>query len=178
MAAELLARVRAEIDSRVAELRPAVSEYEQLLDAFHAFDTKAGAAEAPRVKAPAAKARAAEARAAKAPRAKAPAAKARAAKAPAAKAPRVKAPAVKAPKAKVQPTKARAAKAPAARLGAAEQAIVAALEHGSHTVGELGVVTAMSGPDIRIGLRRLQRAGTVARTRREGRAAYALSSTA
>jgi hypothetical protein len=147
MSAELLARVRAEIDSRLAELRPAVAEYEQLLGAFDAFD--------------------AELRAAR-PAAKAPRAKASAAKAPAAKA----------TEAEVQPAKARAAKAPAARLGAAEQAILAALEHGSHTVGELGVVTAISGPDIRTGLRRLQRAGTVVRTRREGRAAYALSSTA
>lgn len=67
----------------------------------------------------------------------------------------------------------RAASAP---RGAAQQAIVAALEHGSHTVGELVLVTAISGPEIRDSVRRLQRAGTVTRTRRDGRAAYALSS--
>jgi Tfp pilus assembly protein FimV len=167
MSAELLARVRAEIDSRLAELRPAVDEYEQLLGAFDAFDAEVRAAP-PTATAPLAKAPAAKARPAKAANVKAPKVKARPAKAPAAKA----------TKAEVQPAKARAAKAPAAPLGAAEQAILAALEHGSHTVGELGVVTAISGPDIRTGLRRLQRAGTVVRTKREGRAAYALSSTA
>jgi hypothetical protein len=167
MTADLLARVRAEIDSRLAELRPAVTEYERLLGAFDAFDAQDRAARAtaraPRVAAPVEKA---------------PRVKARAVKAPAAKVPAAEAPAATATKAKVQPGKARAEKAPAARLGAAEQAIVAALEHGSHTVGELGMVTAISGPDLRTGLQRLQRAGTVVRTKREGRAAYALSSTA
>ncbi len=60
--------------------------------------------------------------------------------------------------------------------GAAQQAIVAALEHGSHTVAELVVVTALSGASIREHLRRLQRAGTVRRAKRDGKAAYALSS--
>ena len=32
MAADLLARVRAEIDTRLVELRPAMAEYERLLD--------------------------------------------------------------------------------------------------------------------------------------------------
>ena len=46
MAAELLARVRAEIDARLADLRPAVAEYERLLgaaDALDAGDARAGA---------------------------------------------------------------------------------------------------------------------------------------
>ncbi|HXN36702.1 MAG TPA: ArsR family transcriptional regulator [Solirubrobacteraceae bacterium] len=59
--------------------------------------------------------------------------------------------------------------------GAAQQAILAALEHGSHTVGELVVVTAMSAPNIRENLRRLLKAGTVVRASRDGKAAYALS---
>jgi hypothetical protein len=59
--------------------------------------------------------------------------------------------------------------------GAAEHAIVAALEHGSHTVSELVVVTAMSGPNIRSNLRRLLQARTVTQTKREGKAAYALA---
>jgi Bacterial regulatory protein, arsR family len=63
-----------------------------------------------------------------------------------------------------------------ARRGAAEHAIVAALEHGSHTVSELAVVTAMSGPNIRSNLRRLRKARTVTQTKRQGKAAYALSS--
>jgi hypothetical protein len=60
--------------------------------------------------------------------------------------------------------------------GAAQEAIVAALEHGSHTASELAVVTAMSGPSIRQNLRRLVVAGTVTRAKREGKLAYALSS--
>jgi DNA-binding MarR family transcriptional regulator len=59
-------------------------------------------------------------------------------------------------------------------------AILAALEHGSHTVSELAVVTAMSGAIINNNLRRLQQAGAITRTKREGdgKAAYALSATA
>lgn len=58
-------------------------------------------------------------------------------------------------------------------------AIIAALEHGSHTVSELAIVTAMSGPIIHNNLRRLQQTGTITRTKREGdgKAAYALPST-
>jgi DNA-binding transcriptional ArsR family regulator len=52
---------------------------------------------------------------------------------------------------------------------------VAALEHGSHTVSELAVVTGMRGPSIRENLRRLLGAGAVTRGKREGRAAYELS---
>jgi DNA-binding MarR family transcriptional regulator len=59
-------------------------------------------------------------------------------------------------------------------------AIIAALEHGSHTVSELAIVTAMRGPIIANNLRRLQQGGTVTRTKREGdgKAAYALTSAA
>jgi hypothetical protein len=60
--------------------------------------------------------------------------------------------------------------------GAAQEAIVAALEHGSHTVSELAVVTAMTGPSIRQSLRRLVVAGTVTQAKREGKLAYALAS--
>jgi hypothetical protein len=71
-----------------------------------------------------------------------------------------------------------AAKAGSTRIGASEQAIVAALEHGSHTVGELGIVTAMSGAEIRASVKRLLKAGGVQRAKREGRVAYALSAAA
>jgi len=70
---------------------------------------------------------------------------------------------------------ARRARAP---RGAAQQAILAALEHGSHTVSELAVVTAMAGPNIRENLRRLRHAGTVTRTERDGKAAYTLAGNA
>jgi hypothetical protein len=68
-----------------------------------------------------------------------------------------------------------AARRGGAPRGAAQQAIVAALEHGSHTVSELAVVTGMRGPGIRENLRRLLAAGAVTRGRREGKAAYELS---
>jgi DNA-binding transcriptional ArsR family regulator len=59
--------------------------------------------------------------------------------------------------------------------GAAREAILAALEHGSHTVGELVVVTAMTGPNVNGNLRRLLAEGAIAKTDREGKTAYTLS---
>lgn len=59
--------------------------------------------------------------------------------------------------------------------GAAREAILGALEHGSHTVSELVVVTAMTGPNINGNLRRLLSEGAIAKTDREGKTAYALS---
>jgi DNA-binding transcriptional ArsR family regulator len=121
MATELLARVRADIDARLAELRPAIAEYERLLGAAGTLDTGKAPGNAPSTGA------------------------------------------VRSPTRRRVPG------------GRVQQAIVAALEHGSHTVSELVLVTAMSGPEIRESLRRLQRAGTITRARRDGRAAYALS---
>ena len=56
------------------------------------------------------------------------------------------------------------------------QAILAALEHGSHTIGELVVVTAMSTPEIRANLSQLARQRKVTRVKREGdgKSAFAL----
>jgi DNA-binding transcriptional ArsR family regulator len=62
-----------------------------------------------------------------------------------------------------------------ATRGAAREAILAALGHGSHTVGELVIVTAMSGPNINGNLRKLVSEGAVVKTEREGKAAWALS---
>jgi hypothetical protein len=61
---------------------------------------------------------------------------------------------------------------------AVRKAILAALEHGSHTTTELIVVTALSPPDIRRNLRLLSERGDIAKVRRDGdnRAAYALRS--
>jgi hypothetical protein len=60
----------------------------------------------------------------------------------------------------------------------AQQAILAALEHGSHTVSELVMVTAMRGSDIRGNLSRLTRQGKVTKVKREGdgKTAHALPS--
>jgi hypothetical protein len=150
MSDELLLRIQAEIGARCAELRPRVEEYQQLLSAAEALGLPTVGAS------PRAGKRAV--RAAK-PR----------------KAPAVK----KATAARKATAKAKAPRSSAtarARRGAAQTAILAALEHGSHTVAELGVVTAMSGQNIRENLRRLLSTGTITRAKREGKAAYALAS--
>ena len=65
-----------------------------------------------------------------------------------------------------------------ARISSSEvgQAIMAALEHGSHTVSELVMVTAMSPTEIRGGLSRLRRQRKVTKVKRpgDGKSAYAL----
>jgi hypothetical protein len=65
---------------------------------------------------------------------------------------------------------------PPASPAAVQQAILAALEHGSHTASELVMVTAMSASEIRGGLGRLTRRGGVAKVKRhgDGKTAYAL----
>ena len=55
-----------------------------------------------------------------------------------------------------------------------DQAILAALEHGSHTVAELVLVTALPAGDIRDSLRHLRKRKTIVKTDRDGRSAYAL----
>jgi hypothetical protein len=157
MATDLLSVVRAEIEARMRELRPLVAAYEQMLAAVEALDRDAGPQ--PR-------------RAAK-PRASAPA------RGPRARKPRASAPVpgrsqAEEPRASA-PEGATTSRQRAPR-GAAQQAIIAALEHGSHTVSELVVVTAMSGANIRDNLRRLLSAGTVTRAKRDGKTAYALAS--
>jgi hypothetical protein len=139
MEVELLARVHAEIEERIAALRPAVEEYERLTGATDALGTKSAKAGEPAKRATPASAKS---------RAKRP----RAAK--------------RAPRA--------AKRAPSA----AEQAIAAALEHGSHTVAELVLVSALPAADIRAGLRPLLASGAVTRAKRDGRAAYALTGAA
>jgi hypothetical protein len=162
MNADLLARVRAEIDARVGELRPALEEYQELLGAAEKLDNEAVSepkkdAVPARRRGPRGSAAGALELAASRPRKPAASRKPAAARKPAG--PRTRA----------------TSKAESAPRGAAERAIVAALEHGSHTVGELVLVTAMSGAEIRAGAKKLERAGTIGRTRREGRIAYALS---
>jgi hypothetical protein len=58
------------------------------------------------------------------------------------------------------------------------QAILAALEHGSHTPSELVMVTAMSTPEIRGGLVGLSGRGAIAKVKRrgDGKVAYTLPS--
>jgi DNA-binding transcriptional ArsR family regulator len=151
MAEDLLSRIGAEIDARMRELRPLVDEYEHTLAAAGALERKGGGEPAlPRGRGRAARLDV-----------RVPAARARASAAGSAGA--------------GAPAQGRVPHERAAR-GAAQQAILAALEHGSHTVSELVVVTAMSAPNVRENLRRLLKAGAVARASRDGKAAYALSS--
>ncbi len=56
-----------------------------------------------------------------------------------------------------------------------QSAILAALEHGSHTPGELAMVTAMSSPAIRTNLGPLLARGAIAKVTREGKVAYTLA---
>jgi DNA-binding transcriptional ArsR family regulator len=157
MAADLLSTICDEIDERLGELRLRLAEYEQLLVAADAL-VATGAAipeivpDTPRSAAPA-------------------------------KPRQAKVTAVKPKQARVgRPRKAAAEAAPEASVksaraprGAAREAILAALDHGSHTVGELAVVTAMSTANINGNVRRLVAEGAVAKTEREGKTAYALA---
>jgi hypothetical protein len=59
-----------------------------------------------------------------------------------------------------------------------QQAIVAALDHGSHTAGELVLVTALEATEVRAALTPMLKSGVLVRIRREGRVAYALPATA
>jgi hypothetical protein len=171
MASDLLSTIRSEIDARLSELRPALAEYEQLLIAADALlsadDEPAPAIPAPPVPAPKPRAP----RVKRAPRGSAAGAIARAAS----EQPIVIPEPISEPK---KPVKEKQPKAPRAARGAAREAILAALDHGSHTVGELVVVTAMSGPNLNGNLRRLVSEGAVVKTEREGKTAYALPTAA
>jgi hypothetical protein len=158
MAADLLSTICDEIDERLGELRLRLAEYEQLLVAADAL-VATGAAATPEIvpDTPQSVASAKPKQAKTAP--------------PKPKQARVGRPrkvaAEAAPEASV-----RSARAP---RGAAREAILAALDHGSHTVGELAVVTAMSTANINGNVRRLVVEGAVAKTEREGKTAYALA---
>jgi hypothetical protein len=143
--ADLLTSIRAEIDARLSELRPAIAEYERLSTAAEALAAKGRAAPRPAARA----------------------------------APQPDAPARVPAKTKVRPKAARRArKRERAVQSPTGQAILAALEHGSHTVAELVLVTALPAPDIRDSLRQLRKRHTVVKTERDGRSAYALPSPA
>jgi hypothetical protein len=133
MAADLLTKIRGDIELRLRELRPMLDEYESLLSAAAVVEDEIRAQEHPASPGARTRSRA------------------------------------------VGSSNGTGPVAPRAPRGAAEQAIVAALEHGSHTASELSVVTALPGPRIRQNLRRLVAAGTVTRAEREGKLAYALS---
>ncbi|MHB8242395.1 MAG: hypothetical protein ACYDHN_10425 [Solirubrobacteraceae bacterium] len=170
MAADLLASISAEIDARLQELRPLLAEYERLLEAADALGLADGKATA--VAAAPAAPLAAKVEGAKAGRAVTTGSRRRAA------GPRGSAAGAIGRASSKRSEDGKGATRTRAVRGAAQQAILAALEHGSHTVGELTVVTAMSGQNIRENLRRMLSSGAVTRAKREGKAAYALASSA
>jgi len=148
MASDLLSTIRDEIDARLRELQPLLAEYERLLVAAQALDHGTG------TELPAAADDGALSDAGRA---------ARRGRKPAAR------------KASLTPRRGRTGRAAPSRRSATEETILAVLEHGSHTVGELVVVTAMSATKINGSLRRLASQGVVAKAEREGKIAWALS---
>lgn len=156
MTSDLLTTVRRELEARLHELRPLRAEYEQLLAVTEALDaTDMGAASINVSETTPSGSRSTRrgTRRGRATRA-----------------------------AGLAPSSARTRKANGrkrkrAPRGAARQAILAALEHGSHTASELASVTAMSSSNVQGNLRRLLREGTITKAKRDGKSAYALRST-
>jgi predicted Rossmann fold nucleotide-binding protein DprA/Smf involved in DNA uptake len=161
--ADLLTRVIAEIVARRDSLFAAVQEYEQLLGAVDALGEQEPVAP---ITPPRVAVRSAPAVVKAKPKVKAPTRF----KAPA------KVPTVAKHKAPAEPGE-QVSETPASTVTEQEtgQAVLAALEHGSHTVAELVVVTAIPAPSIRDALKLLSKAAKVKRTAREGKAAYALT---
>lgn len=184
MAPDLLSTIRYEIDERLSELRPLLAEYERLLDAAAALDV-AGGLDAFGAS-PVAKNGRRGARVGTARRGSAAGAIELAATGSAMDV--LERSAAEQSGEGDSSTglngKVRSAARPLRRIadpkpervlrGIARETILAALEHGSHTVGELTVVTAMSGPNINSNLRKLVAEGSVVKTEREGKAAWAL----
>jgi hypothetical protein len=186
MATDLLARVCAELEQRMAELRPLLGEYERLLEAA---DTLASIEPAPVVDAlPAPEPEPKPAPAVpRTPRILPAMPSLRTQPGPSAlpllsTAPAKPAPApVGVPPAPPEPVAEELEPEPEperqpASPSEVRQAIVAALEHGSHTIGELVMVTAMSPAEIRTNLGQLARQRKVTRVKREGdgKSAFAL----
>jgi hypothetical protein len=144
---DLLSTIRAEIDARMRELAPLVAEYERLSSASDALEAEARSAPSP------------------------PAVSGRPPRASTTKASTTKASAETAAR---KTTARRGRRRERSAPSPTGQSVLAALEHGSHTVAELVVVTALPAGDIRDSLRDLRRRKAVVKTDRDGRAAYAL----
>jgi hypothetical protein len=158
MPLDLLSKIRREIDERLSELRPLLAEHERLLDAAAALETSGSTSIAEVLDRPLApRSTDSEAVKSRPTRTKV-----------AAKSPHSTPRAARSARPKLQ----RAAGSPGG------ETILAALDHGSHTVGELAVVTAMSAPSINGNLRKLVSEGAVIKTEREGKAAWALAAAA
>lgn len=169
MAIDLLSTIRREIDERLNELRPLLAERQRLLVAAEAL-VEAGqdGAEVGTQPAGGPVVDSRVVRSAPVKRSRQSAAKPKL---------KPKPESASLPEAKLEESESAPqpkAKPERAARGAAREAILGALEHGSHTVSELVVVTAMSGPNINGNLRRLEAEGNVVKAEREGKAAWAL----
>jgi DNA-binding transcriptional ArsR family regulator len=186
MAPDLLSTIRREIDERLSELRPLLAEYERLgvaADALVAAGRQSSNAAVAKASAPAKRTRR-ERRVGAVPRGSALGTIELSAAAPGetvgnrrldkGSTKRLETSAGKPAAPRRSPAKPKPKPERAAR-GAAREAILAALDHGSHTVGELAVVTAMSGPNISGNMRKLVSEGAVVKTEREGKAAWTLA---
>jgi hypothetical protein len=190
---DLLTRIRAELEQRMAELRPLLGERERLLDAadtlasIEAATTPADSVPAPTPETalpatrkphplPATPTLRTQPMLSALPESPAqPAMRAKRAKP--APAPDEEPPAVPEPVSEEFEPEPEPERKPAA-ASEVRQAIVAALEHGSHTIGELVTVTAMSTAEIRTSLSQLARQRKVTRVKRQGdgKNAFALPS--
>jgi DNA-binding transcriptional ArsR family regulator len=162
MAADLLETIRAEIDARLGELRPFLDEYEQLLSADDALmSERRSVSEPPASRRAASRTAAPDGVSSKVARSQATgtAGPGRAASIGARS---------KAAGSTATPTAGKRGR------GAAGRAVLAALEHGSHTIAELVVVTALPAPAIRHDLRPLLKRKAIVKTDRDGKTAYAL----
>ena len=180
MAPDLLSTIRHEIDVRLSELRPLLAEHERLLNAVDALEPAEGQDEVSSVSVPAARkpAAAAESVSAKPLRRRPRHTATRrgsaagvielAATSPVGTA--IEGANGKQPTVKHKPER--------SARDVVREVILAALDHGSHTVSELAMVTAMSGPSINGNLRKLVSEGAVVKTEREGKAAWALAAAA
>ena len=148
MTSDLLSTVRRELDTRLDELRPAVAEYERLLAADKALAAGSGGTTSPTR---------ASGRPRREPKHRATARPTRQRRAPAATSKKA----------------GRRIRSQTPR-GAHRNAILAALEHGSHTAGELAGVTAINRQSIRGNVQRLLDDGRITKAKRGGKAAYAL----
>jgi len=162
MASDLLAKISIEIDARLRELRPLAEEYERLVDAIDSLAGMNPSATAPQQtktsRAKVAAKKAPERRGPGRPRGSASGVLSKAASKPA-------------------PSPKRAQKKrSSAPIGPVGQAVLDALDHGSHSVSELVMVTAMGASDIRSAIRRLVSDRKIVKVERDGKTAYALSS--
>lgn len=163
MGSDLLSDIRREIEARLAQLRPAVEEYSQLLAAAEAIedDGVSDAAGAEAID-----------RNGTSDLAKNGLAQRAAEKGGLANSGSGSAPRGRGHRASVS------GGASAEGDRALREAIAAALEHGSHTPAELAVVTGEDTTQINRELRRLEGAGLVAKSEREGKLAWSLVSLA